>query len=53
VVSAPRKVLITGANLILEQSHAGLVLSTLARFYGIINLSTKISFTVPDISFAI
>lgn len=36
VVSAPGKVLITGAYLILEQPNAGLVLSTSARFYAVV-----------------
>lgn len=36
VVSAPGKVLITGAYLVLEKPHAGLVLSTSARFYAIV-----------------
>eukprot|EP00899_Mesostigma_viride_P007810 jgi/Mesvir1/1702/Mv21161-RA.1 len=33
IVSAPGKVLVTGAYLVLEAPHAGLVLSTSARFY--------------------
>jgi phosphomevalonate kinase len=36
VVSAPGKVLITGAYLVLERPNAGLVLSTSARFYAIV-----------------
>ncbi|XP_024377116.1 phosphomevalonate kinase, peroxisomal [Physcomitrium patens] len=36
VVSAPGKVLITGAYLVLEQPHAGLVVSTSARFYAVV-----------------
>ena len=36
VVSAPGKVLITGAYLVLEQPHAGLVVSTSARFFAIV-----------------
>lgn len=36
MVSAPGKVLITGAYLVLEQPHAGLVVSTSARFYAIV-----------------
>jgi phosphomevalonate kinase len=36
VVSAPGKVLITGGYLILEQPNSGLVLSTSARFFAIV-----------------
>ncbi|KAJ7521691.1 hypothetical protein O6H91_19G063900 [Diphasiastrum complanatum] len=36
VVSAPGKVLITGAYLVLERPNAGLVLSTSARFFAIV-----------------
>ncbi|KAH9297474.1 hypothetical protein KI387_029156, partial [Taxus chinensis] len=36
VTSAPGKVLITGAYLILEKPNPGIVLTTTARFYAIV-----------------